>query len=107
MKVGDRVVCIDSTAPTCLGLIKGDMYTIACITNVDIGDVAIQVDELPHWRWFDNENHINYIGYSISRFRKIQPNFTNALTLKLATDFIEEDKKVIETEQERVLTKEF
>ncbi len=42
--------------------------------------------------------------YGACELLPIEPNFTNALTRKLATDFIEEDSKVIETERERVLT---
>ena len=104
MKVGDRVVCINAQCEIPLRLIKNHIYTISEIIEVDEGCKAVQVKELPDWHSFDYTKMIEYLGYSITRFRKIEPNFTNALTRKLAEDFIEEDSKVIETERERVLT---
>lgn len=101
MKVGDRVVCIETDCS--MITIKDLKYEIIDIggksgyalffKNIDNG-IEFIYDGLSYW------------GFNANRFRKIEPNFTNALTRKLATDFIEEDNKVIETEKERVLTKE-
>ena len=95
MKVGDRVVCIsnhdyweNSNGCVNLGPIKDEILPIIRIDS-DGGLVFNKYDQ--------NE------GYNPKCFRKIEPNFTNALTRKLAEDFIEEDNKVIETERERVL----
>lgn len=92
MKVGDRVVCIKKGAWS--GIPSNDpKYGDECII-IYVGDILGTV-------------YLKLKGYndkySITRFRKIEPNFTNALTRKLAEDFIEEDSKVIETERERVL----
>ena len=108
MKVGDRVVYVMTVPWKNEGIHKsvGVLYpkekqnlTVRSVNNNSYLTFEEIVNAKKHY-----SNGFLEIMFNPINFRKIKPNFTNALTRKLATDFIEEDSKVIETERERVLT---
>ena len=91
MKVGDRVVCIDGNR---WFEENGDCVN-GPYQNEELIIFGIMLDGGLLFDQYDL-----YDGFNPINFRKLNDNFTNALTKKLAEDFIEQDDKVRELEKE-------
>lgn len=111
MRVGDKVVCIDavwnnlkdgSASVRNHHPKKYKVYTVES-KIIERGYDFLIFKEIPYFdKWGDRES------YYINQFRKVEPNFSNAITKELADDFIEQDgKRELEIERIFNLNAEF
>lgn len=100
MKVGDKVVFNESY--------RGEIKNLCRIVGADMPEKgkAYIVQKISYDRRGVLVSELKtgkYIDWAIRLWIKVEPR-TNALSSKLATEFIEQDKKVKEQEYEKVFT---
>jgi hypothetical protein len=86
-KIGEKVVCIDDSKGRYTGkitLVKGEIYTVIKLTNVEEGGVLLKEIEPM------KNDYNSYHYYSNHRFRKIDYSFSEELLEKIKQDFFKD-----------------